>query len=485
MKRISIFIGLLLLVLSGATSLHAQVKGSTIQVQGDQVVIRIDQRSSDYKVVMGYFGLDEDSLFNHGEIGTILESEGWVLIDLHKRTAKIARRIQPTDGDIYWGSQALVFDMTGNVLTPGYPGNVAYGVNKFTDPRIIQLDPAGKTQFYLPGHQEAGKVIISGNFNDWSTSEPLMTKTDSGWIYTIDLKPGKYLYKYIIDGKWTHDLQNALKEADGHDGYNSMYFRVNHTMQLAGFPDTKKMILTGSFNNWNEHEIAMQKTASGWSIDMYLREGTYTYKFIADGQWFLDPANPKAVPDGNGNVNSIIAKGDTLFFHLQGYTDARVVILTGSFNNWNTEELSMQKTAEGWQIPYVLPAGNYAYKFIVDGQWITDPANPITTGSGNEVNSVRIIKPNHIFSLSGYPNAQQVYVTGSFLNWIEPGYALTKVQGIWKTPIYLAPGKCTYKFIVDGVWITDPGNPQFEQNEFGTGNSVIWMDGKVFYQEEQ
>ncbi len=463
---------------------HAQLNGSTIQVKGDEIIVKIDQRSPDYQLVLNYFGIQEDSLFNEGNIGSILAQQGWRLIELNKRSAKIARLIQPSDGDIYWGSQALIFDFTGaEPLRPGYPGNVAYGVNHLLDNRIIYEDAQGVTHFFLPGNTEATKVILSGNFNDWSTSTPEMTKTDSGWVYTMSIKPGKYLYKYIIDGRWMHDIHNAELEPDGHDGYNSIYFRTNHTMQLSGFTSVQNMMLAGSFNNWDPNEIQMKKNNQGWSLDMYLREGTHTYKYIADGQWMLDPENKNALPDGEGNVNSVMSKGDTSIFQLAGFQDAKVVILSGDFNNWNTASHIMQKTSMGWQLPVVLAPGNYAYKFIVDGTRITDPANPITTGFGQEINSVRMIKPNYVFTLDHYAGAKEVYISGSFINWAEPGYKMTQVQGIWKIPVYLEPGKYTYKFIVDGTWIIDPDNPQWEQNEFGSGNSVLWIESDAYFRE--
>jgi hypothetical protein len=48
--------------------------------------------------------------------------------------------------------------------------------------------------------------------------------------------------------------------------------------------------------------------------------------------------------------------------------------------------------------------------------------------------------------------------------------------GKWIFPIYLAPGKYTYKFIVDGKWILDPVNKLYEPNEYGTDNTVLWID---------
>jgi len=73
------------------------------------------------------------------------------------------------------------------------------------------------------------------------------------------------------------------------------------------------------------------------------------------------------------------------------------------------------------------------------------------------------------------PNAKEVYITGSFIGWAEPGYKMIKMENVWIFPCFLAAGKYTYKFIVDGQWIIDPGNNNIEENEFGSGNSVIWI----------
>ena len=37
-----------------------------------------------------------------------------------------------------------------------------------------------------------------------------------------------------------------------------------------------------------------------------LEPGQYQYKFIVDGQWILDPANPNKETDLQGNDNSVI-----------------------------------------------------------------------------------------------------------------------------------------------------------------------------------
>ncbi len=157
------------------------------------------------------------------------------------------------------------------------------------------------------------------------------------------------------------------------------------------------------------------------------------------------------------------------------FADATKVILTGSFNNWDETELLMQKTATGWQLSYVVAPGNYEYKFIVDGQWMPDPANPFTIGTGNYTNSLIALKANHVFELEGFNDAENVIVTGSFNGWSHDGYHMSRRDGKWVLPLNMNPGKYTYKFIVDEKWILDPANKLYEANEYDTDNSVLWV----------
>jgi 1,4-alpha-glucan branching enzyme len=69
---------------------------------------------------------------------------------------------------------------------------------------------------------------------------------------------------------------------------------------------------------------------------------------------------------------------------------AKAVNVAGTFNNWNPNQHSLQKNENGlWQITVRVPAGRHEYRFIVDGQWMSDPkavqsvANP--HGSSNSV----------------------------------------------------------------------------------------------------
>ena len=53
---------------------------------------------------------------------------------------------------------------------------------------------------------QAKKVSLVGSFNNWNT-KGLAAKKDSGghWAVKVNLKPGRYEYKFLVDGNWVND----------------------------------------------------------------------------------------------------------------------------------------------------------------------------------------------------------------------------------------------------------------------------------------
>ncbi len=55
----------------------------------------------------------------------------------------------------------------------------------------------------------AGKVILMGDFNNWNPKKPPMKNDGSGtWNKIVVLSPGKYEYKFFVDGEWKKDPRN-------------------------------------------------------------------------------------------------------------------------------------------------------------------------------------------------------------------------------------------------------------------------------------
>jgi cyclomaltodextrinase len=68
---------------------------------------------------------------------------------------------------------------------------------------------------------------------------------------------------------------------------------------------------------------------------------------------------------------------------------AERVFLAGTFNEWNAEATLMDRQGASYEIGLVLPMGEYQYKFVADGEWITDETagsfNPDGFGGRNSV----------------------------------------------------------------------------------------------------
>jgi 1,4-alpha-glucan branching enzyme len=71
--------------------------------------------------------------------------------------------------------------------------------------------------------------------------------------------------------------------------------------------------------------------------------------------------------------------------------------------------------------------------------------------------------------------AGEVYLAGSFNNWHPKRKRLRRESddGVHAALALLPPGRHEYKFIVDDVWMADPGCPDWVVNEYGTLNSVV------------
>ena len=55
--------------------------------------------------------------------------------------------------------------------------------------------------------------------------------------------------------------------------------------------------------------------------------------------------------------------------------DAQEVCIAGSFNDWHPSVTPMIRLDDGkWAKALALPPGRYEYRFVVDGQWVDDPA---------------------------------------------------------------------------------------------------------------
>lgn len=406
-----------------------------------------------------------------------LHKLGWRIVKNSGEVLALSKQLISSD-DLVNVADKIIFaskDHGISAMFPSVDNGQVFGCNRFKNKDGFAVNDSVVT-FFLPGNLNRQRVLLAGSFTNWEPGAIPMKKVDSGWIADVPLLPGKYWYKFIADGKWILDDDNQLRENDGEGNTNSVYYKTNYLFRVDNFAGAKKVFLAGSFNNWKPKETPMKHTGTGWVLEAYLANGTHTYKYVVDGEWKTDPGNPDRFPNEFNDYNSVIHLGKPFQFSLKGYENARSVLLTGTFNYWRKDELYMKRSGDCWEFPYALGPGNYEYRFIVDGKEITDPDNPVQVKNNGSMNSYLVLEPNHTFKLAGFTDAKKVTLAGDF-NGFKPDHIfMKKVEAGWEFSLHLTRGKHLYKFVVDGKWTLDPANKLWEQNNYNTGDSVIWIE---------
>lgn len=239
----------------------------------------------------------------------------WKMFKVNETTYELRKHINDFRDEFTWEFKFIINNQFWAEPNP-YDPNIKLAKQKGTDLNIYNLkmdtdvavpDNEGNVRFRLKGYDNARKVIVTGSFNRWNEDNFKMTKIENGWELILEIKPGEYEYKFIVDGHWIEDPSNPSKVKNEYGGYNS-YINIGKyiTFLLKGFDDASRVILSGSFNDWDEHAISMEREGNGyWKYRLPLPAGKHYYKFIIDGNWILDPENPVKEYDGHGNVNSV------------------------------------------------------------------------------------------------------------------------------------------------------------------------------------
>ena len=91
--------------------------------------------------------------------------------------------------------------------------------------RRVELPPPslkGNTTFRLKGHEDASVVILTGTFNNWHQSQLLFGREGGEWVCRLDLDPGVYQYKFVVDGDWLLDPSNPETAEDEAGNVNNV-----------------------------------------------------------------------------------------------------------------------------------------------------------------------------------------------------------------------------------------------------------------------
>jgi len=183
----------------------------------------------------------------------------------------------------------------------------------------FQLNPDGYEKTYVGRYEteEVGIIPIStldvtfANGTLWvkpSLNKKRKLLPRSRTEFADELDGTKY--KFNLNGKG--EAQSLTFEFEG-ENYTARKLvlpapgvKGNTTFKLDGHPEANIIALAGSFNDWNQSQLLFAKEGNTWVCRVDLPVGKHTYKFIVDGNWITDPANPKTEEDEAGNISSII-----------------------------------------------------------------------------------------------------------------------------------------------------------------------------------
>ena len=116
--------------------------------------------------------------------------------------------------------------------------------------------------------------------------------------------------------------------------------------------NAKRVYLSGSFNDWREKSrLKAQRSLLG--VTCLLAEWNTCLQIHRRQTWLLDPENPIVLQGTGGHDNNYISFGDTSWFYLPGFKNAKDVFLCGDFNAWAETELRMKRNET---------AGNYLWR---------------------------------------------------------------------------------------------------------------------------
>jgi hypothetical protein len=88
--------------------------------------------------------------------------------------------------------------------------------------RQVQEEPTVLVRLVLL-QPEAQSVAVAGDFNGWNPSRTPLQRSGTIWTVTLPLKPGRYQYMFVVDGKqWVTDPLAADENFDGFGAKNAV-----------------------------------------------------------------------------------------------------------------------------------------------------------------------------------------------------------------------------------------------------------------------
>lgn len=78
-------------------------------------------------------------------------------------------------------------------------------------------------------HPTAQSVSVAGSFNDWQpAATPMIALGKGHWRKVLTLPPGRYEYRFVVDGQWVDDVAAKETVSNPFGGLNALLSVENH-----------------------------------------------------------------------------------------------------------------------------------------------------------------------------------------------------------------------------------------------------------------
>ncbi|HIJ57359.1 MAG TPA: glycoside hydrolase [Deltaproteobacteria bacterium] len=89
--------------------------------------------------------------------------------------------------------------------------------------RDLTTKPRRRKVVFTLDALQAREVFFAGNFNDWNPEKHPLKKNAAGvWEKIAMLFPGRYEYKFLVDGQWRRDPDNPQECLNCFGSHNSV-----------------------------------------------------------------------------------------------------------------------------------------------------------------------------------------------------------------------------------------------------------------------
>ena len=174
-------------------------------------------------------------------------------------------------------------------------------------------------------------------------------------------------------------------------------------------PDAKEVSIAGDYTGWGTPK-RLTKSKNQWSISFDLPDDArFEYKFIVDGKWILDPANPKRFSGGLGD-NSVY-EGPKYMLHTNEGTPLHPMIR--QLLNIGGRTIIVYKPEESAGLPMLVYGDGENYEAVGKVQNVVE-----NLVEAKKIKPVILVLIPPVDRMKEYGGAWKVYADHLFNEWL-------------------------------------------------------------------